>query len=287
MSEVKVNIENLTYKYSLSEEKALNDISLKISTGDFIGVVGPNKAGKSTFCKALVGLVPHFYKGDLSGNILIDDLNTKENSISDISLKVGLVFQNPFNQISGAKLSVYDEVAFGLENIGLGRKEMIERIDYYLDLMGIYSQRKSNPFELSGGQMQRLAIASIMAREPSVFVLDEPTSQLDPQGTEEVFEAVHKLREKNLTVIMVSQKVDKLAKYANKILLLNDGNLIDFDKSKKIFSREDLENYGVRPPVYTEIAKELKLKDNKKNYPVNQEELYNLVVKKYGKNFSK
>lgn len=283
----KINIKNLSYQYSLAHNKALNDISLKIDAGDFIGIIGANKAGKTTLAKSLAGLVPHFYKGDFSGDIVIDNLNTKEESISEISLKVGLVFQDPFNQISGAKLTVYDEVAFGLENIGLEREKMIGRIDYYLDLMGITAQKNSNPFELSGGQMQRLAIASIMAREPEIFVLDEPSSQLDPQGTEEVFEAVDKLREKNLTVIMVSQKVEKMAKYANKILLLNEGSLIDFDKTEKIFSREDLKDYGVRAPVYTEIAKELKLKKENGNYPITKEELKELVVRKYGQNFSK
>ena len=282
----KINIKNLSYQYSLGNERALKDISITINDGDFIGVIGANKAGKTTFCKALAGLVPHFYKGDFSGNIIIDDLNTKENSISNISLKVGLVFQDPFNQISGAKLTVYDEVAFGLENIGLERAKMIERIDYYLELMGITAQKNSNPFELSGGQMQRLAIASIMAREPNIFVLDEPTSQLDPQGSEEVFEAVDKLREKNLTVIMVSQKVEKIAKYANNILLLNQGKVIDFDKTEKVFSRDDLKEFGVRPPVYTEIAKELKLKNEQKNYPITKEELEKLVVNEYGQNFS-
>jgi len=283
----KVIIKNLSYQYPLGDENALEDISLKINKGDFLGIVGPNKAGKSTLCKSLVGLVPHFYNGDFSGEILIDDLNTKNHSISQISLKVGLVFQNPFNQISGAKLTVYDEVAFGLENIGLPREKMIERIDYYLKLMDIYDQRASNPFEISGGQMQRLAIASIMAREPDVFVLDEPTSQLDPQGSKEVFNAIHKLSQKDLTVIIVSQKMERLAKYTDNILLLNQGRVIDYDKKEKIFARDDLEELGVRPPIYTEIARKMNLKNDKSYYPINRKKLTDLVVKKYGQNFSK
>ncbi|TDO89334.1 energy-coupling factor transport system ATP-binding protein [Halanaerobium saccharolyticum] len=285
MKEIIIN--NLSYKYSLAENKALNNISLEIEKGDFIGVIGPNKAGKSTFCKSLVGLIPHFYKGEFEGEILIDDLNTLNSSIAEISLKVGLVFQDPFNQISGAKLSVYDELAFGLENNGVEREEMITRIDKYLDLMDLNEVKDNNPFELSGGQMQRLAIASIMALKPDVFVLDEPTSQLDPQGTEEVFKAVSRLREENLTVILVSQKLNKLADYANKILFLNQGGIVAYDDTAAVFSRNDLEQMGMGVPIYTEIARELELKNEKDQYPIRNSELKEMLVAKYGKNIGK
>ncbi|RAK10269.1 energy-coupling factor transport system ATP-binding protein [Halanaerobium saccharolyticum] len=280
----KITINNLSYKYSLAENKALNNISLEVEKGDFIGVVGPNKAGKSTLCKSLVGLIPHFYKGEFEGEILIDNLNTLNSSIAELSLKVGLVFQNPFNQISGAKLSVYDELAFGLENNGLGREEMITRIDKYLNLMDLNEVKDNNPFELSGGQMQKLAIASIMALKPDVFVLDEPTSQLDPQGTEEVFKAVSRLREENLTVILVSQKLNKLADYANKILFLNQGEIAAYDNTAAVFSRNDLEQMGMGAPIYTEIARELGLKNEKNQYPIRKSELKEMLVAKYGKN---
>ncbi|MEC9489478.1 MAG: ATP-binding cassette domain-containing protein [Halanaerobiales bacterium] len=280
----KITINNLSYKYLLAENKALNNISLEVAKGDFIGVIGPNKAGKSTLCKSLVGLIPHFYKGEFEGEILIDKLNTLNSSIAEISLKVGLVFQDPFNQISGAKLTVYDELAFGLENNGVEREEMIARIDKYLDLMDLNKVKDNNPFELSGGQMQRLAIASIMALKPDVFVLDEPTSQLDPQGTEEVFKAVSRLREENLTVILVSQKLNKLADYANKILFLNQGEIVAYDDTAAVFSRNDLEQMGMGAPIYTEIARELGLKNDKDQYPIRKSEIKEMLVAKYGKN---
>ncbi|MFW5999362.1 MAG: energy-coupling factor ABC transporter ATP-binding protein [Halanaerobiaceae bacterium] len=279
-------VDNLSYQYPVSEEPALKDISFKVESGEFIGVLGSNGAGKSTLCKALVGLVPHFYKGEFSGDILLDDMNTLEHTISEIALRVGLVFQDPFNQISGAKLTVYEEMAFGLENIGLDRREMEIRIEEYMKLMGLEDQRESNPFELSGGQLQRLAIASIMALKPDVFVLDEPTSQLDPQGVDEVFRAVSRLGGQELTVIMVSQKVEKLACYADKILLLNKGKIVDFGSSAGVLSRNDLEKNGIRPPVFTRIARRLNLKNEQNEYPITAKGLKEMVVKRYEQNFS-
>lgn len=259
---MKIEVQNFSYRYPNTTALALDKISFSVAAGEFVGIIGESGAGKSSLCQALVGLIPHFYHGAVGGQILINGQNTLKTTVDVLSQQVGLVFQNPFTQISGAKLTVFEEVAFGLENIGLPRAEMRERAEEVLELMGIAHLKDRNPFALSGGQMQRLAIACIMALKPDIIVLDEPTSQLDPSGTEEVFSAVEKLREKGMTVIMVEQKMEKLALYADKILLLHRGKVVDFAPPSTVFSRPDLSDYGVMPPAYTRAAVRLN-----KRYP--------------------
>ncbi|PLR84884.1 cobalt ABC transporter ATP-binding protein [Bacillus canaveralius] len=271
----KIIVENLKYKYPLSATLALDTLSFEVAEGEFIGIIGANSAGKSTLCQSIVGLVPHFYKGAYGGKVSVDGLEVKNHSIDELSLKAGIVFQNPFTQVTGSKLTVYEEIAFGLENIGLSRVEMKERIDYVLDLLNIAQLKDRNPFELSGGQMQRMAIASIIAMKPGVIVLDEPTSQLDPEGSEEVFQAIQDLSKQGVTVILSEHKMEKIAQYCNRVMLLNCGKLIDFDTPEKVFSREDLEDYGVRAPVYTRVCKALNTKIAGTDlYPVTLDQAY-------------
>lgn len=275
----KIVVENLKYKYPLTDKLALDGISFKVEQGEFIGIIGKNSSGKSTLCQALVGLIPHFYKGAYGGKVFVCNMEVLNSSISDIVKRVGLVFQNPFTQITGSKLSVYEEISFGLENLGISRNEMINRIDYSLKLLDIYKYKDKNPFELSGGQMQRVAIASIISMNPEIIILDEPTSQLDPQGSEEVYKAIQKLSLEGKTVIMVDHKMEKIAQYASKVMLLSDGKIVDFDIPQKVFSRDDLESYGVTAPVYTKICRGLNLKDKDTGfYPITLEETYDLVV---------
>jgi energy-coupling factor transport system ATP-binding protein len=271
----KIMVENLRYKYPLSEKLALNNLSFQIEQGEFIGIIGKNLSGKSTLCQALIGLVPHFYKGAYGGKVFIDGLEVRNYSIAEISLKVGIVFQNPFTQITGSKMTVYEEIAFGLENIGISRNEMRNRIDYVLDLLGITPFKDQMPFDLSGGQMQRMAIASIIAMKPDILILDEPTSQLDPEGSREVFNAIHELSRQGITVILAEHKMEKIAEYCQRVLLLNDGQIVDFDIPEKIFSRDDLEENGVEAPIFTRLCKALnKKKAGTDYYPVTLKEAY-------------
>lgn len=283
----KIKIENLKYRYPLTEKLALDDISLEINSGEFIGIVGENGAGKSTLCQALVGLVPHFYKGAYGGNVFIDDIEVGKSNVSDVCTKAGIVFQNPFTQITGSKLTVYEEIAFGLENIGIERNEMKDRIEYALNLLDIYKLKDRNPFELSGGQMQRTAIASIIAMKPEIIILDEPTSQLDPRGSEEVFEAIHKLSKEGITIILVEHKIEKIARYSDRIILMNEGRVIDFTNPRELFSRDDLDEYGVLAPAFTRICKGLGIKNQSTGlYPVTIEEASEMVVNYIGKSRS-
>lgn len=279
----KIVVEELSYKYPLAERLSLNNISLTVEGGDFIGIIGESLAGKTTLCQALVGLIPHFYHGAFKGRVEVCGMDTMKHTIAELSEKVGLVFQNPFNQISGAKLTVYEEIAFGLENLGILRHEMISRIDEVLKLLDIVHLKGENPFHLSGGQMQRVAIASIMALKPEVIILDEPTSQLDPQGTDEVFKAVKRLSNQGITVIMVEHKIEQIATYAEKIILMRQGQIIDIASPKKIFSRLDLKELGVRAPVFSQVAQILMLRENNQ-VSVTLEDTYRRMVKKFGHN---
>lgn len=276
-----IRVENLKYKYPDTDRLALDGITCDIKPGEFIGVIGKNGSGKSTFCQALIGLVPNFYRGAYGGKVFIDDIEVKNVEVDELCQKVGMVFQNPFNQVTGSKLSVYEEIAFGLENFGIPREEMKERIDESLELLDIAKYRDRAPFDLSGGQMQRMAIASIIAMRPEIIVLDEPTSQLDPQGSEEVFKAVAKLSQKGITVIMVEHKIEKIAAYSDRIMLLDDGKLVDINTPKEIFSRDDLMEHGVVAPVYTRICKELGLHiPGTDYYPVTLDDAQKLLANK-------
>lgn len=275
MSKVVVN--NLKYRYPLTENLALNGLTFEIEQGELIGIIGRNGAGKSTLCAALTGLVPHFFKGAYGGSVHIDGINVKESKLSDISREVGIIFQNPFTQMTGAKETVKEELAFGLENLGVPKLEMLRHIEDALNLLEIDHLRDKNPLELSGGQMQRVAIASILVMHPGLLVLDEPTSQLDPQGTAEVFRAIKKLSNQGMTIIMVEHKIEEIAEYADRVMFLDNGKIVAFDTPTNVFSMNHLEEHGLRPPVFTRVCKGLGIRDLSGLYPVTLSEAVNEV----------
>jgi energy-coupling factor transporter ATP-binding protein EcfA2 len=274
-----IEVNNLKYRYPHRSNLALDGIDFQVEKGQFIGIAGENKAGKSTLCQAFAGLVPTMFRGAYGGKLLIDGAEAAKTPIAELCQKVGLVFQNPFNQLSGAKDTVFEEIAFGLQNLGIPKEEIFKRVEENLKLLDIEEYRDRNPFDLSGGQTQRVAIASILAMEPKVIVLDEPTSQLDPQGSEEVFRVVDKLAKTGITIIMVEQKIEKLASYCDKILLLHKGKQIAYDTPEQIFSRDDLEELGVKPPVYTQVCRALgvcRKEGEDRLYPVTLEQMVRL-----------
>lgn len=263
-----LEVEHLKYRYPHTKKLALDDISFTAEKGEFIGIIGENGAGKSTLSQAFCGLVPQFYKGAYGGKVTVDGIAAATTPTAELCKKVGLIFQNPFNQLSGAKDTVWDEVAFGLENFGVPAEQIHERLDKVLHQLDIWQFREKNPFDLSGGQMQRVAIASVLAMEPEILLLDEPTSQLDPQGSEEVFHTVELLAQTGITIFMIEQKMEKLASYCDKILLLHEGKQIAFDTPEKIFSRPDLAELGICPPYVTRYCIEQHLLRPDGTYPV-------------------
>ena len=201
---------NVTYSYPLTSKPSVQDLNLKFERGKFYSLVGENGSGKTTLCAVLRGFAPDFYKGELEGEVLVEGKNINEYG-SNLAQKIGFVFQNPFTQISGVKDTVFEEVAYGVENFGVPVEEIVRRVIDVMKMTNIEYLAEKNPFELSGGQMQRVALASVIVLEPDILIIDEPTSQLDPEGTESVFEIIKKMKEKKKTIILVEHKIDLIA----------------------------------------------------------------------------
>lgn len=250
-----IEVKDLKYRYPGTTQLALDGVSFTVEKGEFIGIAGENGAGKSSLSQALLGLIPQFYKGAYGGSVTVCGMDARSTPVSELCRHVGLVFQNPFNQLSGAKDTVYDEVGYGLQNLGFPPEEIRTRVESVLRCFGIWEYRDRNPFDLSGGQLQRVAICSVLAMKPDVLILDEPTSQLDPEGSEEVFHTVDELTKMGITIIMIEQKIEKLAGYCDRVLLMHQGHVVDYDTPRRIFSREDLYDLGVNPPAYTRFAR--------------------------------
>ena len=250
-----VNLQNVTYKYPLTDVHVLKDINLRIEEGEFTAIVGPNGAGKSTLCYTLAGFVPHFFKGELTGSVEVAGMDSSQSTLDEWVLNVGLAFQNPFNQISGAKYTVFEELAFGLENIGVPRDEMRTRVEDAMELTGIRDLADRSPYSLSGGQQQRVALASILVMQPKVLVLDEPTSQMDPIGTREVFGVIHKMAEQGMTVVLVEHKVEWIAQFADRVIALNDGQIQLEGTPSDVLTSPLLEESGFGISRYTSVAR--------------------------------
>ncbi|MBK9781678.1 MAG: ABC transporter ATP-binding protein [Anaerolineales bacterium] len=269
-----VNLQNVTYKYPLTKEPVLQNLSLQIQEGEFVSVIGPNGAGKSTLCYALAGFVPHFFKGEISGEIEVDGKLSSKSTLDTWVLNVGLAFQNPFNQISGAKYTVFEEIAFGLENIGVPRDEMKKRVEDAMSLTGISELADRSPYSLSGGQQQRVALTSILVMRPRLLVLDEPTSQMDPIGTREVFGVVRKMAEEGMTVVMVEHKVEWIAEFADRVIALKEGQILMEGKPNEVLTSDLLTENGFGVSRYTSTAREAKKQGlwKKQNLPVTLDE---------------
>jgi energy-coupling factor transporter ATP-binding protein EcfA2 len=250
-----INLRNVTYTYPLTDVAVLKNINLRVEEGEFVAVVGPNGAGKSTLCYTLAGFVPHFFKGELSGTVEVAGNESDNSTLSDWVLNVGLAFQNPFNQISGAKYTVFEELAFGLENIGLPRAEMKTRVEETMELTGIGDLADRSPYSLSGGQQQRVALASILVMQPKVLVLDEPTSQMDPIGTREVFGVIRSMVERGMTVILVEHKVEWIARFADRVVALKDGEILLDGEPSEVLTSPLLPENGFGISRYTSVAR--------------------------------
>jgi energy-coupling factor transport system ATP-binding protein len=251
-----VNLQNVTYKYPLTDSPVLQNVNLQVEEGEFVAVIGPNGAGKSTLCYTIAGFVPHFFKGELTGKVEVDGRELQSSTLNEWVLTVGLAFQNPFNQISGAKYTVFEELAFGLENIGIPREEMKKRVAEAMDLTGIRDLADRSPYSLSGGQQQRVALTSILVMQPKVLVLDEPTSQMDPIGTREVFGVIRTMAERGMTVIMAEHKVEWIAQFADRVLALYEGQVLLEGKPSEVLTSDLLPEKGFGISRYTSVARE-------------------------------
>jgi energy-coupling factor transport system ATP-binding protein len=229
-----IELNQVSYAYPGISDPALRGINLAVPEGQFLAVVGANGAGKSTLASLIAGFIPHFYHGVLQGDVRVNGKKTMETPLSELVLLVGMVFQNPFNQISGTKFTVREEIAFGLENLGLPREEMEPRIHSAMDAAGI----------------------TVLAMHPRILVLDEPTSQLDPIGSREVFTAVRELTASHrMTVIMIEHKLEWLAVYADRMIALSAGEIIADGSPTEVLTDDRLTTAGVGQTRFTQAAR--------------------------------
>ena len=274
-------IENVSYKYPLEEKQTLKNINIEIKKGEFWAVIGKNGSGKTTFCNMLRRFVPDFYKGELTGKITLEDKELKDYSQKELVQKIGFVFQNPFTQISGVKDTVFEEIAYGLENLDLEKEEIISKVEKILKLLEIEKLRDRNPYDLSGGQKQRVALASIIAMDPDILVIDEPTSQLDPKGTEDIFKIINLMANEGKTIILVEHKLELIAEYAENILVLDEGEIILSGKAEEVLNNKILLEKEIGMTQYSILSYELEKagKVEFEEIPITKEKIVGLLKK--------
>ena len=238
-----------------SHVDAVRGVNFSIREGEFISLCGLNGSGKTSLLSAMNGLVPHFYKANMKGTVMVDGLNTRDHSVAELSQKIGFVFDNPFNQISYTTETVRHEVAFGLCNQNIERSEIESRVEQTAELVGITHLLDRSPLALSGGQLQRIAIASVIVMQPKVLMLDDCTSQLDPLGAKEIFDVVSRLQANGMTIVCVDHDIERVSTFADRIMVMHEGNLRAFDRPEVILADEKMVQYGFRPHASYEIAK--------------------------------
>lgn len=275
-----ISISDLTFIYPGARDAALNQINLDVKQGEFIGIIGPTGAGKSTLALCMNGVIPHFCPGDFYGSVQVDGKDTVDNDCALLAGSIGSVFQDPEAQM--VAMVVEDEIAFGLENLNLPPHEMEERITRALEATEISHLRYHSTSRLSGGQKQRVAIAAAIALRPKVLVLDEPTSELDPKGTEIIFETLKKFNEiYNITIIIIEQKLQLLAQHCNRLVVMDKGRIVMEGPCREVLARQDiLEPLGVNCPPVTRLAHKLKERGlYQGEFPINVDEAYMVISK--------
>ena len=242
-----IDVKNLSFRYKESQEYYdLKDITFHVKRGEWISIVGHNGSGKSTTVRLIDGLLEAE-----SGEILINGQQLTEENIWDLRRQIGMVFQNPDNQFVGA--TVEDDVAFGLENQGISRQEMKERVEAALNLVDMLGFKKKEPARLSGGQKQRVAIAGVVAQRPAILILDEATSMLDPEGRRELIETVQGIRKDyDMTVISITHDLEEVA-MSDRVLVMKKGIIESTSSPRELFSRNDLDKIGLDDPFANQL----------------------------------
>ena len=254
-----ISIKNLTFYYSGSDRSALRDINLEIEDGEFVLLTGPSGGGKSSLCRCLNGLIPQFYGGKITGRVGVNGLDVMKHSTKELATMVGMVFQDPENQL--VAMDVDSELAFGLENLAFAKEVIARRVEEALDTVGIVSLRHRATSELSGGEKQRVAIASVLALYPDILVLDEPTSELDPKGAEDVLNVVERLNDElGITVILVEHRLDRVVAHSDRIVVLENGMITADGVPRVILGDGKVSQSGVGIPPIIRLAQGMKNK---------------------------
>ncbi|MCU1417193.1 MAG: transporter ATP-binding protein [Schumannella sp.] len=251
-----ITLAGVRYSYPDTETEVLRGIDLTVDAGQVVGVVGASGAGKTTLAKTISGFIPHSEGGDLTGKVEVDGIQVPNSTLADVVSRVGMVTQNPFNQISGAKYTVREEIAFGLENLGVPRDEMIQRVADVVALLDIGELVDRSPYALSGGQQQLVAIASMMVMRPRVLVMDEPTSQLDPSGSRLVFDIMESLADDGTAVIVFEHKLELLREHAAVLHVLADGVIARSGTPREVLSDPRTDDWGVGATRFTRAARQ-------------------------------
>ena len=272
-----IKFSNFHFRYKGNEEYALKNINLKIESNKFILLAGETGSGKTSLIRCMNGLIPQFYAGYYKGSVEISGKNTTETSISNLSKDIGIVFQNPENQLIA--MNVEHEIAFGLENLGISRDVIKERIEEVVEITEIENIMDKAPFEISGGEQQRVAIASILVLEPKVIVLDEPTANLDPFFAQKIITLLKKIQiEKKITVIISEHRMDLIVPIVDDIILMKEGEVIAYDDKDKIISDDIFENLNINKPKIYSIFNKLKKRNLfRQNIPISIQDAINLL----------
>jgi energy-coupling factor transport system ATP-binding protein len=267
-----LQLKNFSFTYLGGDRSALKNVSIDINEGEFLAIIGPNNSGISTLCNTIAGLIPGFFHGSISGEIIWPDNYSDPLSTDVSSRNVGFVLQNPATQLSHMLYTVFEEVAFGLENTGVPAVEMPDRIRKAIQLTGISHLAERSPFTLSGGEQQRLAIASILAMNPQIIVFDEPTTMLDPGGCVNVFAIIQRLAKEGKTVIVAEHNLEWISQYADRVIAFENGEIILDGKVQDVMTSPRLIYNGTGRTKYTEaasLAREKRIIPKEKLLPIN------------------
>jgi energy-coupling factor transport system ATP-binding protein len=254
-----IRIEKLIFFYADDRKPALNGIDLEIEDGEFVLITGSSGSGKSSLARCLNGLIPHFYGGRLGGRVEVSGMDVSTHAPNKMATCVGMVFQDPENQLVTA--DVEREIAFGMENLSLPRHEMAKRLEEVLDTVGIAALRKRQLHELSGGEKQKVAIASVLVLKPEILVLDEPTSELDPQGAEDVLSTVQRLNDElGITVILVEHRLERVVHLADRLIVMEQGQIIADGTPERVMEKQYVSicRAGVGIPPLIRLVHEFK-----------------------------
>lgn len=251
-----IELRQVSFTYAGEASPALDGLDLAVADGELWAVLGASGAGKSTLCSLLAGFIPHFFRGSLTGRVRVAGIDVPNSSLAVMCEHVGSVFQNPFNQVTGARYTVGEEIGFGLENLGVSRPEMLERIERSLALTGLTDLADRSPYALSGGQQQRLAIASMLALRPKLMILDEPTSQLDPAGTHQIFALLRSLVSAGeTTVVLAEQRLEWVAQIADRCLVLQSGRKVSEGPPSEVLSSPAAASWGLAETRFSRAAR--------------------------------
>lgn len=250
-----LTLDGISYRYAGARRASLRDVSLELRDGEVLGLVGASEAGKTTLCLVASGLAPRAIGGQTVGRVLIDGTDVAAEPMHALAARVGIAFQSPTTQLSGVAGTVYEEVAFGPTNLGLPRDEVIDRTARAIETLRITSLAARDPSRLSGGQMQLVAIAGLLAMGPPHFVLDEPTAQLDPAGTRLVAEAVARLAADGASILIAEQKTDLLSGLCSRIVALDAGSVALSGDAAAVLADPRLRALGVAEPAVVRLAR--------------------------------